>query len=425
MHDDLTEYLDALEQGDCYRIDAVLKESPSETTERVFLILADGSERGPYVRKRIALDSGLGDAYERIWQAQQKGKRFMHLPRIVECGVDAGKRVVVMELVAGSTLDEAVKDPEYSERHAMVVSTLLCDAVMELHEGFNPPLIHRDLKPANVVISSSNLTLIDFGITRTFDEEADRDTRSFGTRGYAPPEQFGYGQTDERSDVYALGMLMAFCFLREEPTRALVESGFDDPRVPIALRPVLMRATAFDPGQRYESVMALKSDPLMEQLVTEVFEAAPSEQADIEPENAVNAPALSAASVPSAEPVLPQASEANQRAPHRILRGVGIAWNVVVIVVWLLFVVAAIALTVVPDAAGQSMTLLERAAGYFGIGIVGLGLVAYAIMDKRWLRERFAWARRFPWYGESAICILLALLVMALSGGLSMILGSF
>lgn len=67
------------------------------------------------------------------------------------------------------------------------------------------------------------------------------------------------------------------------------------------------------------------------------------------------------------------------------------------------------------------MTPLERSIGYLGTCIVGLGFVAYAIMDRRWLRKRFAWARRFPWYGESALCIIIALFVMMLAAGLSML----
>ena len=239
MDDDLATYLDALARGECYRVDAVLKESALEMTERVFLIVADGTERGPFIRKRMKIESGLGEAYERLWRAQKAGKRFMHLPSIVECGVDGDDRIVIMEHVDGATLDELVQNSSYTDGAALTISGLLCDAVMELHECFDPPMIHRDLKPENVIISPSNLTLIDLGIARTFDKDAERDTRSFGTRGYAPPEQFGYGQTDERSDIYALGMLIAYCFLREDPERRLVESEFADRRIPESLRPVL------------------------------------------------------------------------------------------------------------------------------------------------------------------------------------------
>ena len=78
----------------------------------------------------------------------------------------------------------------------------MCEAVRELHECFNPPLIHRDLKPANIVLSNGRVFLIDFGIARVYRSGSVSDTSHLGTRAYAPPEQYGFGQTDTRSDVY-------------------------------------------------------------------------------------------------------------------------------------------------------------------------------------------------------------------------------
>lgn len=401
MDDDLLAYIDALEQGDCFRVDAVLKESPAETTERVFMILADGSERGPYIRKRIVMDSGLGDAYERIWAAQQEGKRFIHLPRLLECAVDGDQRTVVMEQASGTTLEDAVLSPDYSAEMAGQVIDALCDAVMELHESFEPPLIHRDLKPSNVVVSSSGVTLIDFGIARTFDENATCDTHSFGTRGYAPPEQFGYGQTDERSDVYALGMLAAFCLLREEPSRALVETGFNDERIPDEMRFVLRQATAFDPKARLSSVRAMKEalSPI-----------------------ATSASAVSSAGVPSKGRLDGRVAAQKQRPRLRIPPTVGLVWNVLIVATWLLFLVAAVSLTISPSETEQMTSPIVRAVGYGGMCVVAVGLVAYALMDRRWLRARFPKLSRIPWYVESGFCILWAALVVLASAILTMLL---
>lgn len=81
------------------------------------------------------------------------------------------------------------------------------------------------------------LTIIDFGIARAFREGAAGDTAHFGTRCYAPPEQFGYGQTDERSDVYALGMLLYYLLAERDPSPSVAAAGFAGPEVPFALRP--------------------------------------------------------------------------------------------------------------------------------------------------------------------------------------------
>lgn len=415
MHDELTDYLDALQQGQRYRVDVVLKESSMETTERVHLILADGSERGPYIRKLIDLDSGLGNAYERIWEAQQTGKRFMHLPHMLDCSVEAGQREVVMELVSGRTLEEAVAAADYDDKAAATIAVLLCDAVMELHDNFDPPLIHRDLKPSNVVVSTSNLTLIDFGIARSFDEKAERDTRSFGTRGYAPPEQFGYGQTDKRSDIYALGMLMAYCFLREDPSRELVEHGFDDARIPMGLRPVLAKATAFDPQARFGSVRELKDSPGMVLLLAEVF-GVPSVEGEGQP--GVTRPSGSSrAGAP--ERSMSQAGKHVHVLSSLIPRGLGTAWNVLVLGCWALFAWAAISLTLFPSPTEQITNPLVRGICYIGVFTIGFGCVAYALLDKRGLRKRFPRLARFPWYVESGVGVLAGFVIALISAALS------
>lgn len=74
----------------------------------------------------------------------------------------------------------------------------------------NPPIIHRDLNPSNIVAGPDGPCIIDFGIARTFDPAFDKDTHTWGTYGYAAPKQFGFGQNDERTDIFALGMLYWF-----------------------------------------------------------------------------------------------------------------------------------------------------------------------------------------------------------------------
>lgn len=277
MADDLASYLDSLEREDRYRVDEVMKESAFEVTQRVMLREADGSWSGPYIRKLIKREQGLGAAYERVYAAQQEGRKLEHVPYVRECYARDGETVVVMEFVAGETLQDLVYRLDPSLDLARALFPKLCDAVGELHEGFDPPLIHRDLKPSNVIVSAPEgatlgetgstkpcaladckVTIIDLGIAREYREGAQADTAHFGTRDFAPPEQFGYGQTSESSDVYALGMLLFFCLTEEIPTSAVRQAGFDDPRVPSELRRLIVQATSFDPAQRFNSAAALK-----------------------------------------------------------------------------------------------------------------------------------------------------------------------
>ena len=258
VNDEISRYLAAIERDDCYRVDAVLKESQYEVTQRVFFVGANGAERGPYIRKLINRDSGMGDAYMRIFEVQQEGRRFKHIPKLHDCYHDERHLVVVMEFVEGETLQDVVYQHDPSLQLAREVFPLVCDAVTELHESFDPPLIHRDLKPSNVMLAGGTLTIIDFGIARAFREGAEADTVKFGTRAFAPPEQFGFGQTTVQSDVYALGMLLYYCLTEKIPTQQVRDLKFEGEGIPTCLQPVLVRATALDMAERYATVKELK-----------------------------------------------------------------------------------------------------------------------------------------------------------------------
>ena len=259
--DEIAQYLDSLSRDDSYRSIAVLKSSEFETTERVVRVSADGSTSGPFIRKTILRDSGLGTAYERLFQAQSgaNGSALQCAPHIYECYLRDDSLVVIMQHVKGITLQDIVYQDDPSIELANAYFPRICDAVSVLHEMFSPPLIHRDLKPSNIMIADDRVYIIDFGIAREYKQLSGTDTTFFGTRAYAPPEQFGFGQTTPRSDVYALGMLLYYCITERTPNAQMAQSGFMDADVPECLRPVLVRATAFDPKDRYGSVRELKA----------------------------------------------------------------------------------------------------------------------------------------------------------------------
>lgn len=137
-------------------------------------------------------------------------KRLDHpsLPRIVDI-IDNGVTIyVVMDYIEGESLDKILN--EYGaqpEEKVIAWAKQLCDALGYLHAQ-KPPIIYRDMKPANVMLKpEGNIKIIDFGIAREYKEQNLADTTVLGTKGYAPPEQYS-GQTDPRSDIYALGMTM-------------------------------------------------------------------------------------------------------------------------------------------------------------------------------------------------------------------------
>jgi len=272
----LAGHLASLERDDSYRVDRVLKRSDVETTELVYFEGSGGGSLGPFVRKRIDASAQIGGAYERLFAAQQAGRRFEHLPRIFDCRRAGEELDVVMEYVEGETVEALVGRLGATPDYARVLYPVLCDAVSELHAGFAAageaaPVIHRDLKPSNIIVSGANyapdagmtfssLVIIDLGIARVWRDGADADTVKFGTRSYAPPEQYGFGQTSVRSDIYALGALLFFCLTGTDPKpgRAMREQ-CDAHGIPVPLADVICMAMALDPAKRFASAKALGS----------------------------------------------------------------------------------------------------------------------------------------------------------------------
>ena len=270
--DELGAYLAAVAREDCYRVvrplgaaarmgaDPSVAGQAGTITELVQFEGANGATLGPFVRKRIDLALGVGTAYQELCEAQCSGARFAHVPRIVECYKTGRELVVVSEFIPGKTLDAFVNEAGPSIELSLSVVPAVCAAVAELHKAFDPPVVHRDLKPANIIVSEGpsglSATLIDFGIARRYREGAAADTVRFGTRSYAPPEQYGFGQTSVRSDIYALGMIALFCITGEEAhgqpsAESLAHAGVTGPYAD-----AILQATSFDPGRRFASAEA-------------------------------------------------------------------------------------------------------------------------------------------------------------------------
>ncbi len=458
MHGQLEEYLNALRRNECYRTDAVLKRSAYETTERVFFVGHNGAERGPYVRKRFAADSGMGDAYERLWEAQERGQRFVHLPRILECYDTESERVVVMEHVGGETLADVVYRCDPSVVLGVDVLRKLCDAVAELHERFDPPLIHRDLKPSNIMLSSAGLTIIDFGIARSFDPDRTEDTRHLGTRNYAPPEQFGFGQTSVRSDIYSMGMVLYYCLTEKVPSASLAGSGFVDAAIPVALRPLLAKATRFDPQQRYESVAEMRQD--LERAVAALHVPEPASLPEVAmslapPEGHVPAIPADAPSPSGDMPVLLPAQvgevslanggarvdEARSAAEARdakrgrvdagsgpsgarervrplavVPRWVGLLWDTLLIAVWVLFQIANVLIILDPQGTLASYEPWGRWCMGIGVITIPFALIAYGLADKRPLEKRFPVLERWRWSVQLVLCVVAAVVTAFFTG---------
>lgn len=161
---------------------------------------------------------------------------------------------VVREYIPGVTLAELLEDSPLSEREAITVLLQLCDILTYLHSQ-SPPVIHRDLKPQNIILTNDGtVKLIDFGISRVYDVEAKKDTVFYGTQEFAPPEQYGFSQTDQRADLFSLGVVMGYILTGKTDLDAAA-SAIENKR----LSRIYRKCTNFSPHGRYSSAVKLKA----------------------------------------------------------------------------------------------------------------------------------------------------------------------
>ncbi len=202
-----------------------IKESGKSTVE---LVRSDGL----YIRKIL---KGRHEVFTVLRDCPHP-----YLPKIYEVDQTADSVTVIEEYIEGVSIGSA----DLSGRKLMRAVRELCDVLAFLHEK---NIIHRDIKPSNILLAGDgHIRLIDFDAARMPKDDLEQDTSLLGTRGYAPPEQYGFAQTDCRADIYALGVTL----------RQLMGSAADRPRYRKALR----KCTSLDPDKRYDSVKAVKRD---------------------------------------------------------------------------------------------------------------------------------------------------------------------
>ena len=160
-----------------------------------------------------------------------------YLPQIYSVDISDGKTVVTEEFITGKNLIAA----NLYEKPVINAMMQLC-ATLDFIHGLR--IVHRDIKPSNILLGSDgNIRLIDFEAARFVRDGKDRDTRYLGTDGFAPPEQYGFSQTDLRADIYAAGQTM----------KTLLGSLSAKKKYSKIIR----KCTALDPAKRYQSARAL------------------------------------------------------------------------------------------------------------------------------------------------------------------------
>lgn len=211
----------------------VLKQSPRGTVS----VVRHKKSGTRYVFRRY---SGSGEVYRRLLSVLSP-----NLPQIMEAAEQDGQTAVLEEYVQGDTLAELLMGARLTEREARQVTMQLCQALHVLH---SMGAVHRDVKPENVILRGSDAVLIDFDAARIYKDESESDTQVLGTTGFAAPEQYGIFQSDERADIFSLGVLLNIMLTGKHPSREMAAG---------KMGRIVRKCTMTAPEQRYQSARAL------------------------------------------------------------------------------------------------------------------------------------------------------------------------
>ena len=183
---------------------------------------------------------GSGEVYRKLLSVSCR-----NLPKIMEAAEQDGMVAVLEEYIQGDSLAFLLAGACLTPAQARKITFQLCNALWVLH---SMGAVHRDIKPENVIVRGSEAVLIDFDASRIFKNGTNQDTQILGTTGYAAPEQYGITQTDERADIYSLGVLLNIMLTGKHPSKELASG---------RLGRIVQKCTMVNPKKRYKSVLYL------------------------------------------------------------------------------------------------------------------------------------------------------------------------
>lgn len=213
-----------------YTIVQVLKESKKSKV----MLAVDNVSSQPCIIKYIY---NTNDIYQELKQLKHTlFPQIFHVIQAENCVI------VVEEYISGQTLEQCLEEQvQLPDDVIENILLQLCTGLETLHKN---QIIHRDIKPSNIMLTGDKLVkLIDFDAARVVKKAEQFDTEYLGTRGYAPPEQYGFSQTDIRSDIYALGITLKKLTPKSSKLRKIAD-----------------KATQFDPDKRYQTVKQILRD---------------------------------------------------------------------------------------------------------------------------------------------------------------------
>lgn len=214
-----------------------------ETPQKRITLVRELDKRNIYIKKELKTYNK--DIWDCLKQLDLNG-----IPHIYSIEENEDGLEIIEEYLACQTLADILKEHVFSSIEAYQIIRQLSQILKVLHQQ-DPKIIHRDIKPENIFYDGKHVTLFDFDIARNYIENQKRDTTVLGSQGYAAPEQFGFYQTDERSDIYSLGVLYHVLLTNQLP-RAYDYQGIE--------KEIIDKMIAIDPQSRYQNVSEIIKD---------------------------------------------------------------------------------------------------------------------------------------------------------------------
>ena len=214
-----------------------------ETATGILCVLKWGRNRqAEFLRNEMEIMKKMAD------------RKLSGIPKAYRIFEENGKVYLVREYIEGMSLAQMVlQKGGISEAEICRISRKICQTA-EQFQNPDEPMIHRDIKPENIVVTPGDeVVFIDFGTMRSYKKDGSRDTFVVGTRGTAAPEQYGYIQTDQRTDVYAIGQTMLYMVSESYEMNQLSECA-----VSRRMKKIIEKACSFEPDKRYGDAAQLR-----------------------------------------------------------------------------------------------------------------------------------------------------------------------
>lgn len=214
-----------------------------ETVTGILCVLKWGRNRqAEFLRNEMEIMEKMAD------------RKLSGVPKAYRIFEENGEVYLVREYIEGMSLAQMVlQKGGISEAEICRISRKICQTA-EQFQNPDEPMIHRDIKPENIVVTpGGEVVFIDFGTMRSYKKDGSRDTFVVGTRGTAAPEQYGYIQTDQRTDVYAIGQTMLYMVSESYEKNQLSECA-----VSRRMKKIIEKACSFEPDKRYGDAAQLR-----------------------------------------------------------------------------------------------------------------------------------------------------------------------